>query len=436
MPALRSRRNFLKSAGAAAALSPFVSMIGESRARAAAPVKRALFVYVPDGCIPDRFFPTGTETSFSLPEMSSPLESITQHLTFIDGLSMYSGGATHEGGAAKVLTGVSAQSIDVFLGEAIGGATPFRSLQLGVGANFENGSGSISYVGENQQVTPDDDPLNAFARIFGSSSAPGQDLQQRRRKSVLDTALGDINQLRSRLGGTERQKLDIHLDSLREVESRLMGLGGSCDGSGFNNRGFQNIETDYYPKTYHKEEHFKTIGQMQMDLLALSLSCGATNVGTLMWSHAVSPTHIVETGIQTGNHDASHYGDVNGPLAADWIVLKQWFMRQFVYLINKLDSIPDEGGTLLDNTLVLLCSELGDSNLHDHDRVPFVLAGRAGGGLRSGRFLDYRGKNTHQNGGENEPHTKLLTSIANLMDVPIESYGYGGHGTGPLPGLV
>jgi hypothetical protein len=101
-------------------------------------------------------------------------------------------------------------------------------------------------------------------------------------------------------------------------------------------------------------------------------------------------------------------------------------------LIQKLEATPDEGGTLLSNTLVLLCSELGDSNLHDHDRVPFVLAGGTNLGLRNGRYLDYRGKNK----GKNEPHTKLLTTVANAVGVKIDSFGYTGEGTGLLTGVL
>jgi hypothetical protein len=432
-----SRRSFVRGVGAGLVLAPFVNAINLGRARAAVQ-KRVMFVYVPDGCIPARWHPTGTETAFTLPEMSAPLEPIKKHLVFVDGLTMYSGGATHEGGAAKVLTGVGAQSIDVFLGEKIGASSPFRSLQLGVGATFENGSGSISYIGDKQPVNPDDDPTNAFKRIFGAAPGGGGadgDLEKRKKLSVLDAIKGDLSALKQQLGSTEKQKLDVHTDSLREVEMRLMGGGLStamgCGMPVLDTRGFAVIPTDYYPKTYHKEQNFKTVGQMQMDLAVLALSCGATNVATLMWSHAVSPTHILETGITTGNHDASHYGEPSSQNAKDFTTLKRWFMDQFVYLIERMEKTPDGTGSLLSNTLVVLCSELGDSNLHDHERVPFVLAGGAGGALRTGRYLDFRGKNK----GKNEPHTKLLTSIANAMDVKIDSFGYAGEGTGTLAGL-
>ena len=431
-----NRRHFLRGVAGSLVLAPFASSILHSRAHAAA-AKRLLVVYVPDGCIPARWHPTGSESSFNLPEMSAPLEPIKQHLVFLDGLTMYSGGATHEGGTAKVLTGVGAQSIDVFLGDKIGASSPFRSLQLGVGATFQSGAGSVSFIGDKQQVTPDDDPLNAFTRVFGSvGGGADAELATRKKQSVLDAVMGDLTALKSQLGATEKRKLELHTDSVREVEKRLMGGGLStaagCAMPTFDRRGFSVNPMDYYPKTYHKEENFKTVGLMQMDLTALALSCGATNVATLMWSHAVSPTHLVETGVTTGNHDASHYGDPSSQMAKDWVTLKRWWMTQFVYLIQKLEATPDEGGSLLSNTLVLLCSELGDSNLHDHERVPFVLAGGTNLGLRTGRFLDFRGKNK----GKNEPHTKLLTTIAQAVGVKIDSFGYTAEGTGTLAGVL
>jgi hypothetical protein len=153
-------------------------------------------------------------------------------------------------------------------------------------------------------------------------------------------------------------------------------------------------------------------------------------VVSLQYSHQVSPTHILETGVATANHDASHYGTPDSQFAKDFTTLKRWFMGEFKYLIEQLAATPDTDGSLLDNTLVMLCSELGDSNLHDHERVPFVLAGGAAGKLETGRYLNYK------SGDHFEPHTKLLVSIANAMGVDIDSYGYTGEGKGPLSGLL
>ncbi len=438
-----SRRQWLAGTAAAGILAPFVRPL--RRARAAGPSTcKALFVYVPDGCIPSLWHPSGSETSFALPTMSSPLAPVQDSLVFLEGLDMYAGGATHEGGVRKVLTGNDALSLDVYLGQQLNASDglPHDSIQLGVAANFQNGSGSMSFIGSGLEVKPDDDPINAFTRIFGSppGTDPGggggeENPALARRRSILDLANADINRTKAKLGAVERDKLEIHTESFRDVERRVNGTppGGSCSPAGFDTRGFSNDPMDFYPKTYEKENNFQLVGELQMDIAALALSCRMTRVASIMWSHPVSPTHVPASGASLGNHDASHYGNPDSATAQQFVQLKRWFMDRFVYLIQKMAATPDpDGGTLLDNTVVFLCSELGDSNLHDHRNMPFVLAGGASGQLTTGRYLNYAGSA----GGENQPHTKLLVSIANMMGVPITSYGYTGHGTGPLPGLV
>lgn len=440
-----SRRSMLAGAAAAGLLAPFVRRLRRASADAITDRTKALFVYVPDGCIPDRWHPTGSETSFTLKPMTEPLAAIRQHLVFLAGLDMYEGGATHEGGIRKVLTGNNAQSLDVFLGQQLNAIAPLphASIQLGVGANFQNGSGGFSFIGAGQEVKPDDNPIAAFTRIFGAppgevgggGGEPSPALL--RRRSIIDLASGDLTRARAKLGATEREKLDVHLESFREVERRVnggTGGGGACSVESFDTRGFAVIPTDYYPKTYEKEEEFQRVGELQMDIAALSLSCGMTRVASLMWSHPVSPTRVPASGATLGNHDASHYGNPDSATAAAFIQLKRWFMDRFVYLVRKLESTPDPaGGMLIDNTIVFLCSELGDSNNHDHRNMPFVLAGHAAGQLTTNRFVDYRGS---ASGGANQPHSKLLVSIARMMGVNIDQFGYTGLGTGGLPDLL
>jgi len=422
-----SRRGFLVSALAASVRSQL------RFARAAAPM-RTLFVYVPDGCIPSLWHPTGGETSFTLPEMSAPLEAVREHCLFLKGLNMYSGMPTHEGGVRKVLTGVGPQSLDVFLGQKLQGAAPHASVQLGVGANFQNGSGSMSFTGTGQEVKPDDNPLNAFARLFGGATKPDDSaalLARKRKKSVLDAALADLNVLQSSLAGAEREKLQTNLDSIREVEKRLdIATPAACSLTGWNSEGFKVSSTDYYPKTWELEDKFGVVGKLQQDLAILALGCDITRSASIMWSHPVSPTKIPGVSVSLNNHDASHYGAVGSAAAKEFVTMKRWFVQRFAQLLQSLAARPYGGSTLLDHTLVLLCTELGDSNAHDHKSVPFVLAGGKAAGLRTGRALDFTGKGK---GGENETHTKLLVSIANLAGVTIESFGYTGHGTGALP---
>jgi len=427
------RRSFLRGSAAASITTPFLLQMGRSAAATSSDTK-ALFVYVPDGVIPDLWHPMTNRAPFVLPDMTSPLQSIENDILFLRGLDMYAGGATHEGGSAKLLTGVGDKSLDVFLGEQVGGATPHRSVQLGVASTFQNGSNSISYVGAGQPIQPNDNPLDSYNSLFGQLMGQGPVAQapDTTAMSLIDASFEEVKALQATLGRTERQKLEVHLDALREVEQRLSGtLTGSCNQVAWDSRGFVVNETDYYPLTYHKEEYFELIGQMQMDLIVLALGCGMTRVATLMWSHAVSPTHILATGGTSGHHDSSHYGDPAGQLATQFIGYKQWFMRQFVYLIERMRATPDVDGSLLDNSVVLLCTEINDGNLHDHTDMPFLLAGRAAGQISPGRALDFRGSN----GGENETHTKLLVSIAQMLGAEIDAFGFTGKGTGPLAGL-
>jgi hypothetical protein len=449
---MHSRRSFLARAIATGAALELPLIGRPGRARAAGPLN-FVTVFVPDGVVPSLWYPKGSETQFSLGEMSAPLEAIKSDCIFFAGVGMPGGEPTHPGGSKKVLTATAPQSLDIFLGQRIKGSAPFDSIQLGVASNFENGSGSISFIGTGQEVKPDDDPLNVFNRLFGDGPAtptpgtPGQpmpspDLRLRQKKSILDAMRGDLSALQSRLGNTEKARLDLHVQSLREVEMRLnaslmpppaAGGGGGppprsaaqC-GSDFNRMGYQNVDTGY-PKTFHKNENFGVVGQLQTDLLVLALSCGLTHSATLMWSHAVSPTKVPGVG-GPGNHDASHYGVQVFP-GMNFTKNRVWFMQRFVELVQRLKRVPYADGNLLEHTVIYLCSDINDGDLHDHSQIPFVLAGGARAGLRGGRFLDYTGQGM---GGKNETHAKLLVSIARSLGVSVDSYGYTAMGAGPL----
>jgi hypothetical protein len=441
-----TRRSFLGRTLATGAIAE-MPFLGRPRPAGAAPLYNAVFVFVPDGIVPSLWFPKGGETDFTLPAMSQPLEAIRKDCVFFEGVSMYAGEPTHPGGTKKVLTATGPQSLDVFLGGKLKGSAPFDSLQLGVASTFENGSGTISFIGPGQEVKPDDNPLNVFDRVFAGAkpapanpggTPPGPDLRDRQKKSILDAVRGDLSALQARLGTAEKSRLDIHLQSLRDVEMRATGMmvptGAACDVSSFNKGGFSVPANSYdYPKVYHKPENFEVVGQLQTDLAVLALSCNMTRVVTLMWSHAVSPTKIPSLGTTVGNHDASHYG-VNpmGDNARQFTLYRRWFMDRLVSMVQALKRTPAAEGSLFDSTVIFLCSDIGDGDLHEHRSLPFVIIGGAKTGLRGGRYLNLTSKGQ---GGQNETHAKLLVSISRAVGVPIDSFGYTAGGTGPLPGL-
>ena len=434
-----TRRHVLKGMLAGGLGLPLSGLLARAaRAADAPPPKRLICFYMPNGCFPQRWHPTVNSNSFTLPAMTEPLTAWKNDCVFIRGLDMYSGGATHEGGARKVLTGNGDISLDVFVGQYYAQQTPHASVHLGVGSTHENGSGYVSFLGRDQPVTPEDNPQRAFERLFGK---PGevQDINARRRLSVLDCAKSGLSTLQTTLGQTEKQKLDTHLESLRAVEARIRNVAqqnqGMCADPAWNSGASPwRVPDGYnsYPPYYNRDDQFGTVGRLQMDTAALALACDLTRSVTLQWSHPVSSTDLSrETGVTTRHHDASHFDENSTTSVEQFSKLQSWYCSQLAYLLNALRQQPTpDGKTLLDHSLILLHSELGHSARHDHHDMPFILAGH-GGGLAGGRFLNY----TNTSNGQNEAHSKLLVSIANAMGIPVSSFGYTGHGTGPLPGL-
>jgi len=416
-----TRRRFLQCLSATVPLSLGFNV---SPVLAGTGSKKAIFIYIPDGCIPSEWHPTGTEFAFTLAPMTEPLAAVAQHCVFISGVNMYESGSGHEGGIAAVATGGSDRSLDVLLAESLP-PRPISSLFLGVGANYQNGTDNFSFLPGSKVRTPEDNPLNAFESVFGEGvGGPGGPTS-----SVLDAALGDLSDLRAKLGIAEQAKLDLHLDALRELEQRLADPDNqqACSTTGWNDEGFTVPEGWHgYPPVYHLEEHFQLIGQLQMELATLALGCDRTDVVSLQWSHPVSLTRMEWTGSGQSHHNASHYGRADSQGAEDFTKMKRWYAEKFAEFLRMLADRPYGDGTLLDNSLVFLFSELGDGNRHDHRDMPFILAGGGGGVLSTGRYLHY----------DEEAHTKLLVSIANGMGVDIESFGYSGHGLGGLPGLL
>lgn len=416
-PVSPSRRRFLKLLGVGGLSAATLPLVRPALADIASP-RRAVFVYIPNGCNPASWHPTGTEYDFQLPVMTRPLERVKQHCLFLEGVKMYGSGATHEGGIRKVLTGLSGQShnraasLDVFLGDRFRDQSRRPFLNLGVIGN--EWSKPITYGSDGSPIPTEDNPLAVFDSLFGEDSEDQS--QNTRRLGTIDNALAEINQLRTRLGAVEREKLDYHLESLNTLKQRFDGAeGGSCDTSGFNSQGFAVTRNEYL-----NHANFPTVTALQTDIAVRALACDLTRVVTLKLGYSVTPVVVPESGSSKPCHQASHDFDSHFDL------IKAWFVEQFADLVEQLAAYPDGNGSLLDNTVLFLCSELGHSSLHSHTNMPFVLAGGSAGGIRTGRYLTY----------DDVAHNKILVSIAQFMGVPINQFGDTDDTPGPLPGLM
>lgn len=387
-----------------------------------------------------RFHTTGGETSFTLSENLQPLGTHRQDCIFLNGLSMgQTDAGSHPGGAKKLLTGVdggNGESLDRYLARTVGASAPFRHLYLGAMATQNGASGDkfISYPAPGTTAPPEDDPKAAFDRLFAGAAGPpagggapkGPDPVD---VSVIDAALGDLNDLRARLGDVEKSKLDLHLQALRDIERRIQGLGAealpSC------NQSLGSVGQIDAARLYDPSQ-FPAILRAQIDLMVQAMACGLTKVGVVQASQHTSElimsrfagTPLYKPNFDMRSHQASHYGQSSDAKFPEYVHQRTWFVEQFAYLLDALAARPEGSGTMLDNSVVLCCSEVAEGNTHSHDDMPFVVAGKAGGALRTGRHFDFGGRR----------HADLLGSIAHAMgDAQVTTYGQAGQGL--LPGL-
>lgn len=416
---------------AALVAAPFYRMLAHpERARAAVAAKRIIFWFTPNGTVHRHWRPSGSGASFSFPAGSilEPLNAHRSRLLVLDGIDFERvRGGSHEGGMEHMLTGGGAASLDQFLASRIGTATPFASIELGVqtsawGASVQT---RMSYNDAHTYVHPDDDPVAAYRRIFGGAPAtstsdpmPTVDVAQARRKSVLDLVKGELTGLQTELGMDERVKLEAHLDALRTLERRLEGVVSPVDCGGLTAPTLADSKTN---------EKFPQVGALQMDLLVAAASCDVSRVLSLQWSHTVSPAILSWAGVGEGHHELSHKDDSNTQGVADFVASERWFAEQFSLFLDKLAATQeaDGSGSLLDTSTVVWVKELGDGRLHDFKSVPFVIAGGGNGYFSSGRYMQF----------SNEPHQKLLVSLAHSVGVEVETFGVDDI-TGPLTGLT
>lgn len=446
------RRQLLSGLLGTAACGAAAYALGRSLRRTAqagpATARRILFFYFPDGVAgpaasgePSLWHLSGPERGFALNDQLQALTPYRDDCVFLNGLTMGpADNGSHPGGAKKLLTatdGGGGESIDRFLARTAGSSSLFRHVYLGAMAKQNGASGDkhISYPAPGVTVAPEDSPVQALAALFGSTPTPGNPLEATATQvSILDTALADLSDLRGRLGTTEKAKLDLHVDALREVERRVQGLamtmpgGGDCKNPRIDVSGIS-------PGSWYEPSYFPQILRAQVDLMVQAMACGLTRVGVLQGSYHTSElvmsrfpaTEMYDPGFDMRSHQASHYGpshDRSKREFRDYFAQRRWWVAQFAYLLQQLKSRPEDGGTMLDHSIVLLCTEVCDGNTHSHDNMPFILAGRAGGRLATGRLLHYSGRR----------HADLLISLAQAMGQDLGRFG--DASSGPLPGLL
>jgi hypothetical protein len=430
-----SRRGLL-GAGAALAASSLVPRYLE--AAGTTPPTRLLIVFSANGTIYNSWAPTGTETNFKLSPILTPLAPFQNKLLVLTGVNVKSAGNgpgdDHMKGMGHMLTGTELLpgntqggagtpagfaggiSIDQRIAQDIGMQTRFPSLEFGVMVQNSDVWARMIYSGANQPLPPMEDPMKAFTRIFSGSQLSSQQMAilLARRKSTLDYAQSTLAGLAPRVSADDRLRVQQHQDSIRQIEEQLLAQTSGCTAPMVSSIKLTDINN--YP----------TIGQTQMDILVAALACGQTRIASLQWSRSVSDIPMPWLNIGTGHHTLSHKPDSDSTSQSQLVSINTWYAQQFAYLLQKLDSVKESNGTLLDNCLVLWVNELAKGNVHSHNPLPVVIAGKCGGAIRPGRLLSY---------ATAVPHNNLLVSIANAMGTKITTFGNSAYCTGPLTNL-
>lgn len=417
-----SRRALLRFGAASLLAAPFTRLLVPSARAASAPARRLVIFFSPNGTIPQFWRPDGSGAHFSFPSGSilEPLTAWKDQLCLVHGMDFLNAD-NHEGGMAAMLTnngGADTEtrglSLDQWAAAHLGADSRFSSLELGVQTSLWGGSSQtrMSYAGPGSYVTPDDDPLHVYTRLFGDVAGDAEAAARllARRQSVLDLVGGELTSLRKRLGVAEQAKLDTHLESLRAVE-RALEPSDTCG-----------APEPPALSSYNDNDLFPDVLDAQLQLAVLALGCGATRVVSIQASHTISPTVCSWLGESEGHHSLSHADDSNTSAVASFVNCERWFAEQFANLLQRLQEAPDPetGGSLLDSTAVLWCKEMGDARQHVCTDVPWVLAG-GGGAWRLGQVVDLAGAY----------HAKLLVSICQALGLPNDTFGDAAAGAGP-----
>jgi hypothetical protein len=449
-----TRRSVIKGAGGIAIALPWLEAMTRGRsARAAAQPnapKRFLAVYTPGGTVPEKWTPTGSETAFTLSPILAPLEPVKSHLIVLGGLHLKCGDQSLflveqlQGGMMGWLTGqvqsgsgnfVKGPSIDQVLAPSLSRGKPFPSLQMAVrwGTGRAHGKlhplNSCTFEGAApfSPIPPRIDPVAIWKTLFNDIARPA--MERAWDASILDAVDRRYAKLAQRLGAADRQRLEAHLERIRELERRVATAAGgrACspppliDTSDYNPQSGLNSSDDGSITDLATDAAIPKVGKLMMDMAVMALACDLTAVGLLQWSDSEAKYTCPWLNLSQTHY---FYENGGGYRPADLERIYTWYSSQHAYLLQQLAAVDMGGRSLLDETVVFFGTELQHPATHAKKNMPFLLAG---GGLRTGRWV---------RAATDAPHNNLLVSLLNLFGDARTTFGDPRCCTGALPNLV
>lgn len=432
-----SRRTMLKGLGAAVALPALDAMVPVlSAAPAAKAPIRTAFLYVPNGIHMQDWTPKMEGALGDLPAILQPLSEHKSHLNVFSGLTLDKARANGDGpgdharAQAAFLTGRqprktngadirAGQSADQWIASHVGDNTKFSSLELGIEGGRQSGncdSGyscayqtNFSWRDDNSPNAKETDPKQVFDRLFGSGTgkekAENREKRDRYNKSILDFVNDEAKSLTKELGAADQRKMDEYLTAIREIEQRIQRA-----------REIKSGATTFKPnmpaptgQPKDPQEHIRLMG----DLLVLAFQADLTRVITLPFANDGSNRAYPMIGVSEGHHELSHHQ--NDAKKHEKIKkINTYHIQQLAYLVAKLKSVKEGDKTLLDNSMLVYGSGIGDGNRHNHDDLPILLIGGGGGTIKTGRHLKFP---------KETPLMNLYLAMFSRLGCPTPTFG-------------
>jgi len=424
-----NRRTLLRGAGAAVALPLLDAMIPAMQATAAtvasaSRLKRIGYVYVPMGFHPAAWKPAGQALE-QLPTSLQPLEKVKQQLTVISGMDLqnaYPGShATSNSAFLSAARAKLTESTDYHLGttvdqiaaKQIGRRTQLPSLELAMDllttvGQCDNGyacvyQNNLSWSSPTTPLPAEAHPRMVFQSLFGDGGSPAERrAAQTRRASLLDSVTAEMQRLQRSLGANDRNKVNDYLDSIREVERRIqIAESNALD------HPLPDLDRPVgVPESY--AEH----ARLMFDLQRLAFQGDITRVTTFQLAREASTRTYPEIGVPEPHHPITHHGK-NPEKLAKVAKINQFHVGLFAEFLEKLQATPEADGTLLDHSVFLYGSGMGDPDRHDHSNLPILVAGGAAGQIQGGRHLEF---------GQPTPLSNLHLTLLNQVGVPLETF--------------
>jgi hypothetical protein len=378
--------------------------------------------------------PAKEGADFEFSQILKPLEPFREHVTIVSGTDLNPAGAwvpSEEGGdhfrsSAAFLTAGHAkmtEGADIYCGTSIDQMyaqhycqdTPLPSIQLCIESVDGSGacdygyscvySDTISWASPTTPLPMIRDPRQAFESLFGDGGTPAQRIaRQQENGSILDLIRHDVSRIAKSLGPSDRGRLDAYLEDVREIERRIQKIEKYNSNSEARALPAAPIGV---PDSF--EEHVK----LMFDLQALGFMAGITRVSSFKMSRDVCQRTYPESGVKETFHSCSHHGETPSKIA-EFAKLNQYHVSKVAYFLDKLKNTPDGDGSLLDHSLVLYGSPMGDSNVHNHKRLPLFLAGHANGAFKGNRHVVTK---------DGTPMANVLLTVLHKLGIDAKSIG-------------